>query len=855
MATKYEYRVSRPGKVGGALVINNNGFIALDSSNSTQPTAEGQIAYVDGVGFRAYGETGVFTLGSGGGGTALGDLDGVYSNGQEVGIDEGPITLTDATTGALNTLVLVKTGAGSGNMLDLGVDAALTGNAVDIDMNLGVAAKAIYIDCGAGARTGADLQVKDDSTGAHSVIDIDSSGSGASVGLDWADSYNGSDASFGVKLTLDANDGIDATALQIVRNAGLRTVPAIDINEGSTGNTGVIDVDVSGVYTGNVVDIAFSAAATGNALFVNADNAVALTALHVEGSGARTQPLVEIATDCTGASDLIDIAVTGVSSGNIVDVDMGAAVTGNVFDIDMNLAVAAKAIYIDAGAGVRTAALVDLKHDGSGNVSAINIDQTNTGSGNIIEIDVDAVHTGNAIDINYGTSAATGDAIAITTGTNLAGNALQITTAGARTAPVINIVGGGTDGGTDDHVILITQSGLLNSNLVQLTYDTAASDGDALGITMGTNVAGSALAISGTGARTDDLIKIDSDQTDAGLIFDINLSGAGSGNCIDIEYSVAANTGHAISVTTGTNLAGNALLITTAGARTSPVILVTGAGTDAGTDDHIIDINQTGVLNSNVLDVTYSVGASDGNAVNLAMGTNVAGMAVNVSSAATGTDNEGCAFNVAHTGALVQGATVMRIDTTSNFANADGNVVEIIQRTGAGQVGNNALYISATGTNVEALKVDDGNVVFDENLTVSGTSTLTGAVTATLGVQATATARTATADGTTTAVIAAGTRVVVPTSDSADKWFTLPTPVLGNKITFLPSTDGTGYEVRAADPANQAVNNVSGANVELAVTGTDTIEFVCVVGGGSGKWIAYKISNVGATATAGTPDA
>ena len=850
MATKYEYRVSTPGVAGGRLVINNLG--QLDMSGSADPLSAGQMAYVEGVGFRAYGPSGVFTIGSGGGGTALGDLDGVYSNGQEISIDEGPITLTDATTGALNTLVLVKSGAGSGNLLDLGIDAALTGNAVDIDMNLGIAAKAIYIDCGAGARTGSDIAVKDDSTGAHSVIDIDSSGSGASVGLDWQDSYNGSDASFGVKLTLDANDGIDATAIQIVRNAGLRTVPAIDINEASTGNTGVIDIDVSGVYTGNIIDLAFSAAATGNAIFVNADNAVALTAIHVEGSGARTQPLVEIATDCTGSSDLIDIAVTGVSSGNVVDIDMGAAVTGNTVDIDMNLAVASKAIYIDAGAGVRTAALIDLKHDGSGNVSAINIDQTNTGSGNIIEIDIDAVHTGNAIDINYGTGAATGDAIAITTGTNLAGNALQITTAGARTAPVINIVGAGTDAGTDDHIILITQSAILNSNMIQLTYDTAASDGDALGITMGTNVAGSAIAISGTGARTDDLIKIDSDQTDAGLIFDINLSGAGSGNCIDIEYSAAANTGSAIQITTGTNLAGNAISITTAGARTSPVFLITGAGTDAGTDDHIFDINQSGVLNSNVIDITYSVGASDGDAIALSMGTNVAGMALNISSAATGVNNEGSCINIAHTGNLVQGATVMRIDSTSNPANADGNIVEIIQRTGAGQVGNNALYISATGTNVEAIKVDDGNVVFDEALTVSGATYL-----------GTLRYKNLTEVVTETNVITAAESGTVFFLNSATEFVsTLPAVAAGLRFTFIVTAapSGANYTVVTNASANVIIGNQNSVAGDAGDSGTadDTITFVSGQSVAGDKvelycdgtnWFAYAISRVAAGIT------
>ena len=75
MATKYEYRVTDRETPEGKLVINNSGNILL--SGDDEPTAEGEIAYVNGVGFRAYGETGIFTIGSGGGGTAMGDLDGV----------------------------------------------------------------------------------------------------------------------------------------------------------------------------------------------------------------------------------------------------------------------------------------------------------------------------------------------------------------------------------------------------------------------------------------------------------------------------------------------------------------------------------------------------------------------------------------------------------------------------------------------------------------------------------------------------------------------------------------------------------------------------------------------------------
>jgi hypothetical protein len=806
----------------------------------------------------------------GGGGGGVGDLDGVYSNGRLVTLDEGAIVFTDATTGALDSMSFVQTGAKSGNVVDLSIDAALTGNALNIDMNLGIAAPAIYIDNGGTARTAADLAVNDDSTGAHSVIDVNKSGSGASVGFDYQESYNGSSASFGAKFTLDNADGIDTTAVQIVRGTGLRTVPAIDLNDASTGSGDLIDIDLSGILTANVIDFATSAAATGNVLNVNLDNAVAMTAIHVEGSGVRTQPYIEISSDATGSADLIDIELTGIYTGNVIDIGLAAAVTGNVIDIDLNAGVAAKAIYIDCGAATRTASAVDIKHDGDGNVSAINIDHTNTGSGNIIEIDVDSVHTGDAININYGTGAATGDAIDITTGTNLAGNALKVTTAGARTAPVINIVGGGTDAGTDDHIILITQSGILNSNMVQLTYDTAASDGDALGITMGTNVAGSALAISGAGSRTDDLIKVDDGSTGSGHIFDINLTAAYTGNVIDIStgnttvaaiplqitrgngtntgasikiddtgtssagvidinvsgiattsavfditYSAAA-TNDAISVTMATAVAASAIVLTGTGVRTDDLIKI---DDDSTGNSQIFDINLSGIYTGNVLDITYSVAAATGNAVDLNMGTNVAGIALDIASAATGVDNKGAAINIAHTGNLVQGATVLRVDSTSNPANADGNIVELIQRTGAGQVGNNLLYLSATGTNVEALKVDDGAVVFDETLTVTGETSL----------------------GTTTykkkaETVAAANVITAPESgsvfflnDATEFASTLPAPAAGLHFKFVVTgaPSGADYTITTNASANIIKGGVvcSDGNAGDTTTGEDTISF------------------------------
>ena len=126
-----------------------------------------------------------------GGSGGAGDLDDAYSNGQTINIDQGAMALTDSTAAAVDSFTITKDGAGSGDVFSLSLDAAVTGRAIALDMNLGIAAEAIFIDAGAGARTASDILVTDDSTGNHSVIDINSSGAGVTVGYDFTGSTMG----------------------------------------------------------------------------------------------------------------------------------------------------------------------------------------------------------------------------------------------------------------------------------------------------------------------------------------------------------------------------------------------------------------------------------------------------------------------------------------------------------------------------------------------------------------------------------------------------------------------------------------------------------------------------------------
>lgn len=760
-----------------------------------------------------------FAILSGGGwGTPSWWLDDAYSIDQSVLMDNGATTWTDSTTGALNMFVLVKDGAGSGNMLDFNVDAALTGAAINLDMNLGIAAPAIIIDNGATARTGDDIRITDNSTGNHSIINLNKTWSGASIGLDYQETYNGSSASFVVKATLDNADGIDTTILQAVRWTGVRTAPVIDINDASTGSAHIIDIDLTGVYTGNVFDFASGAAATGNVFFLNMDTAVAMTALHIEGSWVRTQPFIELITDSTSSASLIDISVDG-------------AITGQAaIDIDMNAGLAANAIYIDAGAGTRTANLLEFKDDWDGNVDTIAIVASNTWSGSVIDIDVTGIRTGNIIDIVMSGAATSTAVIAIDMDAAVAAAAIFIDAGNAtRTSDVIDVTFDGdgdisfldlncTNTGSGD-LIDIDVTGVHTGNAIDIEYSSAASTGNAIELVMWTNLAGSAMRVTAAGSRTDDLFQIIDSSTSNAPIYDIDITGNSTGVFMDVTCSGSKVAGHIFDIDTGTNIAGNAILITTAGARTAPLINIVGAGTDAGTDDHTIFVTQSATQDSNIMQFTYDTAASTGNAVALAMGTNVAGMAISITSAATGVSGEWAGMNMAHTGNLTAGADLMRLDSTGSLSSTS-NVLSLVQRSGACTTGANALHISATGANCEAIKVDDWKVVFDETLEVTGLITATAWVTGKIifaGI---------TSDTGAHAIPVTGAVHEVTTSGAGDA-LTLANGTAGQRLCVVYVAEGGGADTAVITPTTLA----GGATITLNALG-DSCDLVYSSTGG-----------------------
>ena|ERR1044072_2638357 len=135
------------------------------------------------------------------------------------------------------------------------------------------------------------------------------------------------------------------------------------------------------------------------------------------------------------------------------------------------------------------------------------------------------------------------------------------------------------------------------------------------------------------------------------------------------------------------------------------------------------------------------------------------------------------------------------------------------------------LSVTGASTFSDVTSVTD-NLSLSGTLAVTGATTLTGAVTATAGVQSAAVARTATADGTGTGTIAAGTSYVTVTSANADHIIILPAPVVGNVIWL--NVGANGFELRSSTPASIAINGGTGAGAESAIAANSTVLAVCI---------------------------
>ncbi len=155
---------------------------------------------------------------------------------------------------------------------------------------------------------------------------------------------------------------------------------------------------------------------------------------------------------------------------------------------------------------------------------------------------------------------------------------------------------------------------------------------------------------------------------------------------------------------------------------------------------------------------------------------------------------------------------------------------------GAGTAGY-AVYFSATDATVEALYIDTGNVLVDEEIVVG------------VGIQSTATGRTATVGGATTGLIARNTSHVTVTCDDATKQITLPAPIVGMKITLV--TPALGVELIATGSSIKINDVICSATNEAALVADSHYEVTCV---SSTEWILVGYDKLGAHIAPIVPD-
>lgn len=143
----------------------------------------------------------------------------------------------------------------------------------------------------------------------------------------------------------------------------------------------------------------------------------------------------------------------------------------------------------------------------------------------------------------------------------------------------------------------------------------------------------------------------------------------------------------------------------------------------------------------------------------------------------------------------------------------------------------------AVNTNKFTVAASSGNTA------VAGTLSVAALLTATLGLDFTSAAVTATSDGLTTGIIAAGqTFVTAANGGSADNIVTLPSPSVGHIV--MIKTTGI-LELRSSTPASISINGGSGASAESALPANCLAILVCV---SSTAWLGLQIASNGSTA-------
>ena len=656
------------------------------------------------------------------------------------------VSISEEGTGALPTVDIAANATTTGALLRLrrtggaALPVADTDGMQTIDVTgTGNAAQGLLLYNNTAAHTGTLLR----------LYDAGATGAGTSLGIAYGTTFTG-DA---INVTM-TNAGAGAQALVVVGHTAA-TSNVIEITANGTGAGNALAVIGGGTMSGDLVDIAATAAVTGDFLAITMTNAGnGADGITLTGSPTgRTGIMLSIAdAETTGSGATISVTKSGAAAvGDVFNIDLTSTGAGPVFDINLSAAYTGIVFDIDGSTGIHTGNVIDFATTQAYTGIFQNVVMTNSGVG------------AQALVVVGQAGAATSSLCSITAnGTGDAHHALDLVAGGALSA-------------TDGVLLDLSATAAIAGDFVLLTMTNAAAGADGIVLTGSptgrtgtmlsiadaqTTGSGPTLSLTKSGAlAVGDVIDITCSGTGAGAVFDIDLTTAYTGIVFDIDGSVGVHTGDIFNFNTTqayaadvfdidlTNCAaGVQLLVITASAtaRSANLIAYTGGAADTG---DVINIALGAFTGSgNAITVTTGAAAWSGDAFDWtpnassttmrALDLNGAGTrtvnvidvdctgadtaaAISVVTAGVGASNVPAGVEVSGTGDLVAGGDLARFVSTGS-PSSTSNLVAIEQSTGAGTAGAYALYVSATGTNVEGILVDDGDVVVDEDLTVSG---------------------------------------------------------------------------------------------------------------------------------------
>lgn len=649
-------------------------------------------------------------------------------------------------------------------------------------------------------------------TGNTLEINLDAAGSGNGIDIDTGAAFTG-DA---INITM-TGAAVTGQALVITSQAAIRTTSAlVAISEAGTGAVPTLGVTGDAATTGPLVSISATAAVApvagtnGMVTIALANAADAAEGLFlVNSTTSRTGAILGISDAGTTTGQCVRVVQTGTSSANAIQYTCSGAVTGDAVNITMTNAGAAAQALVIVGASATTSNLVSISSPG-------------TGGGNIVAIAATSTMSGDLLDLST-SGAITGDFLAITfTNANDAADGITMTgRATSSTGTMLKLIDAVTTGSGPS--IEIQGTGAKNSPYLFVNVDSTGT-GKLIHFDIDGAHTGSKFHIDVDAAATGPLIDVDLDSTGSSVLLDIDIgTGVWTGKMITFDTSQAYNTIFADLTFTNCGASIQALKVTgSATTRTAKLFEIIEAGTPSGAT---FDISHGGASTSDVIHCDQSNAVAsrclnlDGagtRTVNLididTTGADTAS-AVDITTTAVGANNVAGALQCSGSGTLVAGADLCRFVSTGNISSTS-NVLAIEQNTGAGSAGAFGLYISCTGTNVEALKVDDGTATFDESVTVSGALT-NAAATIHSGIETIA------AGGTSTALSLTKTLHSID-ADAGGDTFTLADGTIGQVmiITCLSSTGTCTITPTNFNGGTSVTFNAAGDSVQLCFVDT-----------------------------------